>query len=100
MKRSETGSVTYHIHGNIQNLGSVGGDGNTSHLSSVETQPISGRGKGEILDYLSSWLPNNPLSDTLRKAIDIVDEVSLKYFKININFIFSLCRTVHYPGWG
>ena len=38
-----------------------------SKASSEETRPILG--------YLSSLLPNNPFSDTLRKAADIFDEV-------------------------
>ena len=32
MERSETGTVNYHFHGNIQNLGSVGGASNTSQI--------------------------------------------------------------------
>ena len=45
-----------------------------SEVSPEETQPVSSRRKG-YLDYLSSLVPNNPFSETLRKAADIFDEV-------------------------
>ena len=45
-----------------------------SKVSPEETQPVSNRRRG-YLDYLSSLVPNNPFSETLRKAADIFDEV-------------------------
>ena len=91
MEKSETGSVNhYHyttFNGPIQSLGSVGGTNNTSQIgntflcqkkcldstldSSEQTQPVATGGLG----YLSSFLPNNPFSETLKKVVDIFDEV-------------------------
>ena len=40
-------------------------------VSSEQTQPVAPGSLG----YLSSFLPNNPLSETLKKVVDIFDEV-------------------------